>query len=57
MDNKINKPDCKLIGEDGNIFNLMAKSALQATLKTSRICERTTELSQFILHSVLKQTL
>lgn len=27
MDNKRNKPDCKLIDEDGNIFNLMAKAA------------------------------
>ena len=26
MDNKRNKPDCKLIGEDGNIFNLMARA-------------------------------
>jgi len=27
MDNKRNKPDCNLIGEDGNIFNLMARAA------------------------------
>lgn len=37
------KPDCKLIGEDGNIFNLMGLAA--RTLRHSRLAEQATEMT------------
>lgn len=42
MDNKINKPDCKLIGEDGNIFNLMARAS--RTLRENNLSEEAQEM-------------
>ena len=37
------KPDCKLIGEDGNIFNLMGLAA--RTLRHSGLAEQATEMT------------
>ena len=44
MDNKRNKPDCKLIGEDGNIFNLMARAA--RTLRENDLSEEAKEMRE-----------
>ena len=49
MDNKINKPDCKLIGEDGNIFNLMARAA--RTLRENNLSEEAKEMRERITSS------
>lgn len=49
MDNKRNKPDCKLIGEDGNIFNLMARAS--RTLRENGLCEEATEMRERITSS------
>lgn len=49
MDNKINKPDCKLIGEDGNIFNLMARAA--RTLRENDLSEEAKEMRERITSS------
>lgn len=40
--NKV-KPDCKLIGEDGNIFNLMGLAA--RTLRHNGLAEQATEMT------------
>ncbi len=49
MDNKINKPDCKLIGEDGNIFNLMARAS--RTLRENNLSEEAKEMRERITSS------
>ena len=49
MDNKRNKPDCKLIGEDGNIFNLMARAA--RTLRENDLSEEAAEMRERITSS------
>ena len=49
MDNKRNKPDCKLIGEDGNIFNLMARAA--RTLRENDLSEEAQEMRERITSS------
>ena len=49
MDNKINKPDCKLIGEDGNIFNLMARAI--RTLRENDLSEEAKEMRERITSS------
>lgn len=49
MDNKRNKPDCKLIGEDGNIFNLMARAA--RTLRENDLTEEAKEMRERITSS------
>ena len=49
MDNKRNKPDCKLIGEDGNIFNLMARAA--RTLRENNLAEEAKEMRERITSS------
>lgn len=49
MDNKRNKPDCKLIGEDGNIFNLMARAA--KTLRENDLSEEAKEMRERITSS------
>lgn len=49
MDNKRNKPDCKLIGEGGNIFNLMARAA--RTLRENDLSEEAKEMRQRITSS------
>lgn len=49
MDNKRNKPDCKLIGEDGNIFNLMARAA--RTLRENNLSEEAKEMRERITSS------
>ncbi len=49
MDNKRNKPDCKLIGEDGNIFNLMARAA--RTLRENDLSEEAKEMRERITSS------
>lgn len=41
MDGKF-KPDCKLVGEDGNIFNLMGKAS--KTLKSCGMREEANEM-------------
>jgi len=49
MDNKRNKPDCKLIGEDGNIFNLMARAI--KTLRENNLSEEAKEMRERITSS------
>ena len=49
MDNKRNKPDCKLIGEDGNIFNLMARAS--RTLRENNLSEEAQEMRERITSS------
>ena len=49
MDNKRNKPDCKLVGEDGNIFNLMARAA--RTLRENNLSEEVKEMRERITSS------
>lgn len=49
MDNKRNKPDCKLIGEDGNIFNLMARAS--RTLRENDLPEEAKEMRERITSS------
>ena len=49
MDNKRNKPDCKLVGEDGNIFNLMARAA--RTLRENDLSEEAKEMRERITSS------
>ena len=49
MDNKRNKPDCELIGEDGNIFNLMARAA--RTLRENDLSEEAKEMRERITTS------
>ena len=49
MDNKRNKPDCKLIGEDGNIFNLMAIAS--RTLRENGLSEEAAEMCERITSS------
>ena len=44
-----NKPDCKLIGEDGNIFNLMARAA--RTLRENDLSEEAKEMRERITSS------
>ena len=44
-----NKPDCKLIGEDGNIFNLMARAA--RTLRENGLSEEAKEMRERITSS------
>ena len=44
-----NKPDCKLIGEDGNIFNLMARAA--KTLRENGLSEEAAEMRERITSS------
>ena len=40
------KPDCKLIGEDGNVFNLMGLAA--RTLRRNGLAEQATEMTERI---------
>ena len=40
------KPDCKLIGEDGNIYNLMGLAA--RTLRKNGLTEQATEMTERI---------
>ena len=49
MDNKRNKHDCKLIGEDGNIFNLMARAS--RTLRENELFEEAAEMCERITSS------
>ena len=49
MDNKRNKPDCKLIGEDGHIFNLMARAS--RTLRENDLSEEAKEMRERITSS------
>ena len=49
MDNKRNKPDCKLISEDGNIFNLMARAI--KTLRENDLSEEAKEMCERITSS------
>ena len=44
-----NKPDCKLIGEDGNIFNLMARVAI--TLKDHGLSDEAIEMRDRVMSS------
>ena len=45
----MNKPDCKLIGEDGNIFNLMGIAS--RTLKRNGQPEQSAEMCSRIMAS------
>lgn len=40
----MDKPTCKLIGENGNIFNLMGIAS--RTLKENGLCDRVEEMSK-----------
>lgn len=44
-----NKPNCKLIGEDGNIFNLMARAS--KTLRENGLSEDAAEMRERITSS------
>ena len=44
-----NKPDCKLIGEDGNIFNLMARAS--KTLRENGLSDEAAEMRERITSS------
>lgn len=46
---KVMKPKCKLIGEDGNIFNLM--SIASKTLKETGMEEEAKEMIERIINS------
>ena len=43
------KPKCKLIGQNGNIFNLMAIAA--RTLKDNNMNQQALEMQNKVLHS------
>lgn len=43
------KPECKLIGEDGNIFNLMGLAS--RTLKNNGMKEQASEMCDRVTHS------
>ncbi len=43
------KPDCPLIGQDGNIFNLVGIAA--KTLKRNGLSEQATEMTSRVLNS------
>lgn len=43
----MNKPTCKLIGENGNIFNLMGIAS--RTLKESGLCDKAEEMCERIM--------
>lgn len=45
----MNKPKCKLIGEDGNIFNLMAIAS--RTLKKAELNKEAEEMKERIRNS------
>jgi len=47
MKTKTGKPECKLIGEDGNVFNLIGIAS--RTLKEAGLREQATEMSQRIM--------
>ena len=48
-ENKQSKPDCPLIGEDGNIFNLVGIAA--RTLKRKGLSEQASEMSEKVFNS------
>ncbi len=48
-ENKQNKPDCPLIGQDGNIFNLVGIAA--KTLRKNGMKEEATEMSEKVFGS------
>ena len=47
--NKKIKPDCPLIGQDGNIFNLMGIAS--RTLKNNDMREEATEMQKRVMNS------
>ena len=49
MSNEKIKPDCKLIGEDGNIFNLMGIAS--KTLKQNGLKKEAKEMCLKVVHS------
>ena len=48
-ENKQNKPDCPLIGQDGNIFNLVGIAA--KTLRKNGMKEEASELTEKVFNS------
>ncbi len=46
---KVTKPRCKLIGEDGNIFNLIGIAA--RTLRKAGLADKATEMSEKVMQS------
>ena len=48
-ENKQSKPDCPLIGEDGNIFNLVGIAA--RTLKRNGLSEQASEMTDKVFKS------
>ena len=48
-ENKHTKPDCPLIGEDGNIFHLIGIAT--RTLKRNGLSEEATEMSEKVFNS------
>ncbi len=49
MDNKRNKPDCPLIGQDGNVFNIIGIAS--RTLKENGMSEEANEMSSRVFAS------
>ena len=49
MNKQKKKPNCKLIGEDGNIFNLMARAS--KTLRENGLSEEATKMCERITAS------
>lgn len=49
MSNAKFKPDCKLIGEDGNIFNLLSIASL--TLRANGLSEEAAEMRERVTTS------
>ena len=46
---EVTKPRCKLIGEDGNIFNLIGIAA--RALRHAGLADKATEMSQKVMQS------
>jgi len=47
--NKMKKPKCKLVGEDGNVFNLIAIAS--KTLKRANLGEQAKEMQERVFKS------
>jgi len=49
MNNDMDKPSCKLIGEDGNVFNLLGK--VSKVLKENNLYEQEKEMTDRVFNS------
>ena len=48
-DVKMEKPECQLTGEDGNIFNLIGIAS--RTLKRAGLCEQANQMTKEVIQS------